>query len=125
MITNIQDVGFLPGGKSLKYGSSRFVVMKNRSDGMTVAEAWCQATGRSIRDLHMANNAFFISGSDGTYEVDFIKCRNSESVIGWLLAQWGDPGKDLVWEELGRSRYNPHILIRGEENLMLFRMVWE
>lgn len=121
-------IGILPGAIQVAYASPKIRVLKNRNDtaNMTKAEEWCRITRRSLRDLSMMDNAFIISSKEpGVYDVDFVKCRNREPVLEWCTMQWGEPGADGPWEEAHVTRYSPYLFIRGDDNLMLFRMVWE
>jgi hypothetical protein len=125
---NVQHgVGFLPGGKSLKYGSSitvQFAKTRNPNVSHQIDE-WCRLTGRSLHELALADHAFIIKKTfSDTYDVDFIKCRNRELVLEWCTLQWGEPGSDGAWDIAHTAKYSPYLFIRGEENMILFQMVW-
>ena len=124
---NVHGVGFLPGGKSLKYGSSPTVqIPKNRNPDVTrQIDEWCMITGRSLHDLAIADHAFIIrNNSPDTYDVEFVKCRNRESVLEWCTVQWGESDPDGIWDIAHMDKYSPYLFIRGEENMILFQMVW-
>lgn len=90
---------------------------------MNEIDAWCMATGKSMRDLMMADNAFMIRKNlKWEHEVKFIKCRDPQKVLDWCRMQWGRSNYYGTWE---LKEYLPYLIIRGEENLNLFRMVWE
>lgn len=109
----------------MRYSASRTFTMLN-SVSIEMIEEWCRINRRSMRDLQMADHAFLIRTiSDGVYDLDFIKCRNRQLVFEWCKVQWGDPGPGKGWEDVETTRYNPHRRVRGDENIVLFKMVWE
>lgn len=126
MITNIHDVGFLPGGESLKYGPHRrIVVMKNRENN-PLADEWFRRTRKTMAELSRLNYAFLVDHNpNGYYQVDFIKCRDRGSILKWCREQWGESAHDGRWYLIPRESYNPRMLVRNEEDLVLFRMTWE
>jgi hypothetical protein len=126
MSSNLHDVGFIPGGASLKYSSPLTFTFKTNNEVPAMIEEWCRRTGRSLDDLARADHVFVVDKNpNGKYQVDFVKCRNRESIIAWCHAQFGRPGKDGRWFLIPRESYNPRMIIRDEDAVVLLRMVWE
>lgn len=121
----MHGVGFLPGGESLRYGPSvRIVVMKNRESSPLIEE-WCRRTRKSLHDLSMANYAFLVDqDTNGSYRIEFVKCRDRNRILSWCHEQWGESDPDGQWILFQRESYNPRLIVRGDDNLMLFKMVW-
>lgn len=127
---NIHDVGFLPGGMSLKYSSPvTITVLKNRiMETPKMVEEWCRRTQRPLHDLLMSNYAFLVdeNADNSGYLVNFVKCRNRDLILEWLTENLGEPRSDGRWimSELTQT-YNPAFTICSEEDLVFFKMVWE
>lgn len=126
---NAHGVGFLPGGKSLKYGSSFTVqILKNRDEVPGMIDEWLRRTKRSLHELAMSNYAFLIDKKidEPGHLVSFVKCRNRDLILEWFSTNLGTPSTDGRWEmsEIVQS-YNPMITIRSDDDLLFFRMVWE
>ena len=124
---NIHDVGFLPGEMSLKYSSPVTIkVLKNRSMDPRMVEKWFRRTRRSLHDLAMANYAFLVDQNpNGSYQIEFVKCRDRARILSWCCEHWGESGPDGQWILIQGEGYNPVMIVHGEENVMLFRLVWE
>ncbi len=127
MSSSTNDVGFIPGGASLKYSSPLTVTFKIDYEASAMVDEWCRRTGKSLKDLQMADYAFIVDKTiNGLYHVDFVKCRNREAVISWCQLQWGEPGEEGAWLLApGKGYYNPRIIVRDDNAMVLLKMVWE
>lgn len=100
--------------------------MKNRSISSTLVDEWCLRTGLSLHDLQMADFAFLVDQfPNGDYQVKFIKCRDRDKVLSWCRQQWDESALSGRWYKIPGQSYNPTILIHNENDVTLFKMVWE
>lgn len=118
---------FLPGAMKATLTSLMSRWMKVEKEVPALMDEWYRRGGKGIGDLLRADYAMLVDRCHGgTYQIRFIKCRNGIRVLSWCQEQWGDPGAGARWELMEHhDTYCPRILVRDEEAMILFRMVWE
>jgi hypothetical protein len=87
-------------------------------------QEWRHRTGGSLRDLALLDYAILLDEkSDGSHQVQFVKCRDRNLVTTWCHQSWGAPD-DVRWHLIETNEYNPCVWIQDSSDVAQLIMTW-